>query len=545
MLAIEIEFLTGRFSASSHDDRAKPEWPPHPARVFSALVATWADADVPSAEERAVIMAIEKLGDPEIVASACSHRSVVTHFVPINDTAVVRTHTDRMERVGAAVAALGRDPDPKSAARLTKQLAKDRAVEAFVAGDGKGNPVSARELFPEHRPKQARLFPSVTPDSPVVVYRWPNADFSVQALEVLDGLLARVSRIGHSSSLVACRITESGDQATFVPDGAGAAVIRSVRSGQLDALERAHSRHKGSGPRTLPATGVRYAPTVTQRPAQDVLDPTTAGVWQIIEFEPGHRGRPMTASVAIAAAVRGAVLSHAAEPHPELLSGHETGGRRSAAPHVAFVPLPFVGRQHATGSVMGVAVCLPSSVTRDDPARMAVFGALAAWERAADDARLEIRLGRAGVIRGHLVDEPSVRALRRNIWARPSRRWCSVTPLALSQHPGSLRKGSPAKLAEAWRRAEAQVARECAHVGLPTPATVAVDLAPMVIGSAAAAAYPAFVQQDHRSGRDAARALVHVEVVFDQPVRGPLLLGAGRFVGLGLMRPMEEGDDEQ
>lgn len=40
MLAIAVRFPTGRYYAASHRDRAQPEWPPHPDRLFSALVST-------------------------------------------------------------------------------------------------------------------------------------------------------------------------------------------------------------------------------------------------------------------------------------------------------------------------------------------------------------------------------------------------------------------------------------------------------------------------------------------------------------------------
>jgi CRISPR-associated protein Csb2 len=34
---------------------------------------------------------------------------------------------------------------------------------------------------------------------------------------------------------------------------------------------------------------------------------------------------------------------------------------------------------------------------------------------------------------------------------------------------------------------------------------------------------------------------VHVELHFRDPVAGPILLGAGRYFGLGLCRPRSEG----
>src|SRR5690606_20928581 len=53
MIAIDVEFLTGRYIATSYNDRSRAEWPPHPARLFSALVAAWAGDDEPDEETAA------------------------------------------------------------------------------------------------------------------------------------------------------------------------------------------------------------------------------------------------------------------------------------------------------------------------------------------------------------------------------------------------------------------------------------------------------------------------------------------------------------
>lgn len=50
MFAITIELLGGSYVATAYNDRDRGEWPPHPARLFSALVATWADGDPQSDE---------------------------------------------------------------------------------------------------------------------------------------------------------------------------------------------------------------------------------------------------------------------------------------------------------------------------------------------------------------------------------------------------------------------------------------------------------------------------------------------------------------
>ena len=77
---IEVNFLTGRYVATFHNDRRQPEWPPHPARLFSALVATWADADEPDRSEREALEWLEAQGHPAIAASCAVPRKVVSHF---------------------------------------------------------------------------------------------------------------------------------------------------------------------------------------------------------------------------------------------------------------------------------------------------------------------------------------------------------------------------------------------------------------------------------------------------------------------------------
>ena len=89
--SIEINFLTGRYVATCHNDRRKHEWPPHPARLFSALVAAWADADEPDTLEHSAIEWLESQKPPEISASRAFPRVATTHFVPVNDISILST----------------------------------------------------------------------------------------------------------------------------------------------------------------------------------------------------------------------------------------------------------------------------------------------------------------------------------------------------------------------------------------------------------------------------------------------------------------------
>ena len=65
MLAIEVEYLMGRAVASSHSERDAVEWPPHPQRLFSAMVAAHFELECGAAGE-AALRWFESLPSPHL-----------------------------------------------------------------------------------------------------------------------------------------------------------------------------------------------------------------------------------------------------------------------------------------------------------------------------------------------------------------------------------------------------------------------------------------------------------------------------------------------
>src|SRR5437588_10573670 len=88
MLALGIRYLTGCAVASDVSDRRQAEWPPHPARVFMSLAAAHFETGE-DREERAALEWLESLPTPAPQIHAPEHiqRSVVSHYVPVNDKA--------------------------------------------------------------------------------------------------------------------------------------------------------------------------------------------------------------------------------------------------------------------------------------------------------------------------------------------------------------------------------------------------------------------------------------------------------------------------
>lgn len=545
MVAIEVNFLTGRYVATAHHDRRHPEWPPDPARLFSALVATWADADAPDSGERQALEWLEAQPPPAVAASGETPRKTVSYFVPVNDASVISpaSYTRRAEKIEDLRDALT-DALFESDGEITRKVSgiqtkirRQRDVSNLVRDAGNTNPKSALGLLPDGRGKQERFFPSVTPAVPRVTYLWQE-DPAPSLSSALDRLLARVTRLGHSSSLVSCRLSEDPPAPDYVP-GDGPTVMRSVGRGQLAALEREHLRHQGVHPRSLPSVSVRYRATSNGTEQAHRLRAESAGEWLVLEFAPNSRRFPASRTVEVATTLRKAIFRYADDPLPEGLSGHLPDGTPSTAPHAGFLALPWVGHAQADGRLMGVAIGVPDSLGGES--RRALLRSVGRWEQVASP--MFLTLGRSGVLEmERQIGSSALVTLRPAVWRRPSRRWASATPLALPAHPGRLTGGTASARAAAWRRAEQAVVDSCRHVGLPEPADVVVSLDSLIAGSLPAFRFPAFHQRG-RGGEPVARRLVHASVTFDQPLEGPLLLGTGRYVGLGLMRPVSIEDD--
>ncbi len=496
-LSIEVELLTERYVATCFNDRNRGEWPPHLARLFSAAVAAWAQEDRADSTEREVLEWLEGLAAPTIACSPSedvSQRTVVTHFVPVNDPPV-----------GSSIGrAYGR-----------------RAL-----------PAAAIEVLPAERVRQGRTFPSVTPPEPRVVFTWPDAEPTSAQRATLDGLLARIGRLGHSSSLVSCAVTEDAPTPTLAPDAGGELVIRVPGPGQFELLEEEFARHKGVEPRTLPAAMQPY--TRVSSAAAEAPGPVFSRRWIVFVLDSDATPVSIRASLPLARALRAAFIEHARDDAPELLSGRGPRsdgdpGKPSCRPHAAIVPLPFVGHRYADSLVRGVAVVLPVEVAAEE--RHALLRAIARWEQESD---CEVRLGsrRIQLARGDGLD--MLGTLRPQTWCLQSTEWATVTPLALDRFPGDLRARDPQRQSAADGAARATIARACEHIGLPAPAEVLVRPDAAVSAVPPVRAFPVF-QTPNGGPR---RALVHAHLRFAEPIVGPLLLGAGRYVGQGLCLPL-------
>jgi CRISPR-associated protein Csb2 len=555
MIAIDVEFLTGRYVATSYNDRSRAEWPPHPARLYSALVAAWAEEDDPDGKTAAALDWIAAAGPPEILADgwdAVSRRTVTNVYVPdIGASLVPAVHgafADADEAHAALVAAQeGDDPRALRAAQRTAKQMTERAErllarDAVLEGEAKAATIeTALALLPSSRGRLPRTFPSITPAHPRVTFVWPGAQPTEDQRAALVHLLARVVRLGHSSSLVSCtledhRPDEGDGRARWVPDDAGDVVLRTVAPGQLDRLRVAYEAHREVEPRVLPCQFTPYRISGS-KPCPAVPRSLFGTDWLVFREVPDSWGRRtglrLTLAADIARALRATLMRHADQPPSEIICGHSPDGRPLATPHLAFLSLADVGTRWASGAVLGVALVLPRDCPAED--RLAVLRAVGRWEQAEEGRPLSLHLGRAGMLRIERIlgDDPRA-TLAPWAWCGPARHWASVTPIALDENPGNLAADDPAKAARAADTARAIIARACQRIGLPAPAVIEITQRSVLNGCPEARRFMPFPS---KSGA-IRRVCIHAELIFEEEVEGPILLGAGRFQGLGLFRPV-------
>lgn len=549
MLALGIRYLNGwAMAAADGAKKEQAEWPPHPDRVFMALAAAWFETTQDPAEQAALHW-LETLGPPQIAAAEAARRHAdhrrgpPTSYVPVNDTR------------------LGR----KLPTRRTLDKLKDAGLE----------------LLAEHRGRQARHFPVAIPHHPDVHLIWPQAE-PAKHREALTQLTRKVTHIGHSASFVQVWIDPAPPKPRWQPvEGAARHRLRIFTPGRLAELERVCNReativHRDLQARIKNATGkekTMLKKTMAERFGDHVpiSRRPDSGLWQgydrveasaattlpgslfdprLLVFSLSGRQLSLPATLRLTNALRCTVLKLIAEHHgtatpthcsgetdeaaalegrfdyPEWVSGHTADGAASAQPHLAMLPLPFVDHEHADGRLMGVALALPRGL---DPA--AVNHWLQPLLRHEQGLPQPVHLFDGQWLETEIAletRETPPQALRPEVWTASRTgacRWASITPVVLDRH---------FKGADKWRKAAESVKGACERIGLPRPLEVRLHPTSRVRGVPKANELPRLRRK--RDGGEMAQ--IHAFLQFGEPVRGPILIGAGRFRGYGLCRPL-------
>lgn len=491
-LVLEIEYLNGVSYSSTGPGSSRSEWPPQPDRIFSALVATWAYHGQLDRERKALEW-LESLPVPTLYASAAAPRKAAVTYVPPNDPSSIKSRPRK--------------------------------------------PVSIVTRW-----RQPRLFPAVRPDDPFVRVVWPTVQCDPATVSALDSLARDTAYIGHSASLTRCRFVLTDESG---PPPRGTPPQRRIYPGRLADLQRAFEG------------GLRPGPGDPFRAGGDVksdLSGTAFGSdWLILELADGQaldiRAHAMVAHRLRSLLIEGYHRAGLGDRVPEAVAGPAAGHPGNGSSHLAIVPLAFVGFPHADGHLLGIALVPPAhGRLLHDPGFRAALRAVS--QRQPDGRRMVRQSFRVGSVTRELAWvltlEPSLSSTDPTRFLRPSTTFATVTPLVLDRH---LKTRGEARR----REITAQIAQACEYSGLPSPSALRVpeSMRPPV----EAGPYP-FVEGVPPSwtGQKSppwtrwqlpahlqTRPLCHAVIHFDEPVQGPVILGAGRFLGLGLCVPVADG----
>jgi len=515
MTALGIRYLTGYSVAANAAAPWRPEWPPHPGRVFMAMAAAYFKTRGDELEREALEW-LERAGAPAVSASEDRPRSFVETYVPVNDK----------------------------------------------LDHGSGFALRAR---------QPRSFPTTRPDRDFVYLIW-DSDVPQHLRGALENLCNKVTRIGHSASLVQMWVSDAAQEidADWQPHHAASRhQMRIAEPGTLAYLRKSFDAEaivryeqlsealvgaKGKDRTRLKKEITEHFPEsrpqatrpklarwqgytkVSQEKAREhigagVFDPNLIVLTRMDESPV----LGLEATLQLTSALRDAAMKAIGENVPEWLSGHRPDGRPTSRPHAAFFPLPFVGANYADGHVMGLAIAIPRELDTQnetkDAALRRVIGPLlfresgeekliTVWRNSKSEPgkAWEWRLER------EKREIPPV-TLRAKTWTGPARDWASVTPVVLHHYPRRNRQNEVQSiLLQAFESA-----------GLPSPVELRVQSVSFFEGAGHARSMPEFTQ----GGENLCRYQIHVVVKFPLLVEGPLLVGRGRFRGYGLLRPVE------
>jgi CRISPR-associated protein Csb2 len=505
-LVVCVRFHEGRYHGVG-------DWPPSPARLFQALIAGAASGGVLAADDAAALRWMEELNAPIIAAPASRAGSGFRNYVPNND----------LDAVGGDLRRIGEIRTPK-VIRPRLFDAAEPFVFAWSLDPGEATDGHARTV--------ARIAQRLYQLGRGVDMAWAWAEV-VHAAEIGSRFAAYGGAVYRPSE-----------------SGAGRVLLCPER-GSLRSLEdrfRANQKRLSSvvptGDRLFsqaPKPRFRVVP-YDSPPTRLLFDLRATGGRSA---DPKFAPWPLARAVKLVTIARDGAVARLknALPGKETLIDRVMIGRDAneadKAARVWIAPLPSIGHAYADHAIRRLLVEVPPNcpIPHED----------IEWGFSG------LHLG-ADYRTGELMDEGQPVLMRADdegmldhYGAGPrdgvdhrTRVWRTVTPAALPEFaarrridPRRLRdpaerKGASA-LAEEQDRAAGAVIQALRHAGIGTgAAAIRVQREPFSPnGERAESLAP--------QTRFAKERLWHVEIAFTQPVAGPLIVGDGRYLGLGLM----------
>ncbi|WP_030235030.1 type I-U CRISPR-associated protein Csb2 [Streptomyces sp. NRRL S-350] len=477
---ISVELLEPLYQATAMDGE-RAEWPPHPARLFCALV-----------------------GHADLKDTA--HRMALT-WLEAQEPPVVTVPARPMEA-----------DHPRAAWVVTNIVDPKKVTHGLLPGRTAGG--------------VPRTWAQKTLSGTRMVFSWA-AEPGEELAPVLKELVRRVPYFGRSTGAglldAWCGPDEPGDEhggrqrwrpAANGEYPKGSRPIRIPYRGYLAWLEEAFEEQRPSWSQAVthhylhPDHADRDEAAVAEGPFGDLLT---------FSFAPGVALDPRW-TLELTGRLRGAVMSTLEAMGHDVPAMTTVHGHKSSPDDprpVVYLALPFAGHRHADGRLLGLGIALPREMPKHH--RKALLDALLHHDgglrriRLADGEPLDLeRVSPADQDSWPLTVQPWA-------WQGPSTMWATVLPMVLDRFPKKYEEA-------AWAES---VAASCVAAGLPEPVWVQVSpRSGLVPGARDADRFPV-------RRKDGERPLpsCHVRLTFPVTVAGPVVLGSKKNFGLGLCRP--------
>lgn len=479
-LVLSLRLLDGRYYGAG-------DWPPSPFRLFQALVAAAHTGRAASDAEWGALRWLESQPPPIVAVPKARVAANTTYYVPRNGA----------DAFGGNLARAAQKRDAKlSRPHLFNQDTPFVYVWVF-------------DTEADHAATIARLAD--------LVYQFGRGvDMAFAVAETLEADEAEQRLAEHPGSIH--RPT---------PGGSGFTLRCPRKSLSLDSLSKRHAaqltRLEGGNFRQAP-------PPVFDEVGYDC--PPLRFVYDVR----GSRGnnefsaQPQEKIAAFAESLRDHAVERLRSHHPNLVERIMMGrGAEDAdkALRVRIIPLPSIGHEHTDPSIRRVLVEVPPNCHIPATDIDWAFAGLA----------LEVDTDTGEITGPVLVPATDSKKMLGHYGIDEhgkgkARIWRTVTPAALpvvrqrGRQDGASRANTEAEAAHAARQA-------LRHAGFDGIATVRrVQREPFDTKGQRAAAF--------RHGRFTADRLYHLEIEFGQPVSGPIVIGDGRYCGLGLLRPVHD-----
>jgi len=506
VLLISVRFHDGRYHGAG-------DWPPAPARLFQALVAGTASGETLGGEATAALHWLEAQRAPIIVAPKSRAGRGFRNFVPNNDLDVVGGD---LRRIGAI----------RTSKTIRPHLFDETRPFLYAWN------FEPDELADSYAQAIARIAEGLYQLGRGVDMAWAwgeviPAEEAEARFSTHGGFLCRPSSVGIGTSL-------------SVPiKGSLESLIERYKETRTRFQMLYESKPSKKEPDRKVAAGQIFSQPRKPRFEQVAYDsPSKQSLFDLIGSNALWR---IDRIVELTERVRDAAADRLIEAWPakvacieRVLIGRNATEADKAA-RVRITPLPSIGHRHADHAIRRVLVEIPPNCPlRADDLEWAFSG-------------LPVRVSEQGEVLCDLVPAANDSMLAHygvgN--ARAARRWRTVTPAALPQSaarrrivPSGLRdpaerKGASER-AEGQNRAAGEVVKALRYSGIAANATeIRVQREPF-------GGKGERVEWFALGTRFAKERLWHVEITFTDPVPGPLILGDGRYLGLGLMERISD-----